>query len=89
MLDGSVLACEKILKKQTHQEKKRCPILSDFSSAVPQVMLSMVRKVSVNTAYDDADFKTEEMSWIQRILIYFIRSWRRKQYIKRGESASV
>lgn len=34
-------------------------------------MLSMAKKVPVKTAYNDADFNAEEISWIQRILIYF------------------
>lgn len=34
-------------------------------------MLSMAKKVSVSTAYNDADSNAEEISWIQKILIYF------------------
>lgn len=71
MVHDSLLAYEYIFKELCYQEKQRCPVLSVFSSAVPQVMLSMAKKVSVNVAYNDADFKEEKISEIQRYLIYF------------------
>lgn len=52
-------------------------------------MFSMAKKVSGNTAYTDAEFKAEEISLIQRILMYFHLDLRRKQYIKKSETASV
>lgn len=73
MFHDSLLGYEQTFKEQTYPEKKRYHTSSspEFSSAVPQMMLSIAKKASENTAYNDTDFNAEKISWIKWILIYF------------------